>query len=62
MQQWREEHPGDVQDEKAFYAAKREERRADHRCCPEFTEQELADPFLLETFDSDGPMWNDLRR
>jgi hypothetical protein len=36
MQQWHEEHPGDVQDEEAFYAAKRAERRADHRRCREF--------------------------
>jgi hypothetical protein len=36
MQQWREEHPGDIQDEEAFYAAKRAERRADRRRCREF--------------------------
>jgi hypothetical protein len=59
MQQWREEHPGDVQDEEAFYAAKREERMAGRRRW-EFAEQELADPFLPERFDSDVPMWNDL--
>jgi hypothetical protein len=62
MQQWSEEHPGDVQDEDAFYAAKMQERRADRRRCREFAEQELADIFSSETFDSDGPMWNDLRR
>jgi hypothetical protein len=60
MQQWREEHPGDIQDEEAFYVAKREEGRADRRRRRELAEQELADPFLPETFDSDGPMWHDL--
>jgi hypothetical protein len=60
MQQWREEHSGDVQDEEAFYAAKRKERRADRRRHQEFAEQELMDPFLPKTFDSDGPMRNDL--
>jgi hypothetical protein len=60
MQQWCEEHPGDVQDEEAFYATKREERRVYRRRYREFAQQELVDPFLPETFDSDGPMWNDL--
>jgi hypothetical protein len=60
MQQWRKGHPGDVQDEEAFYAAMREERRADRRRHREFAEQELADPFLPKMFDSDGPMWHDL--
>jgi hypothetical protein len=55
MQLWRKEHLGDVQDEEAFYAAKREERRADHH-----RRRELENLFLLETFYSDGPMWNDL--
>jgi hypothetical protein len=49
-----------VQDKEAFYAVKREEMRADRHRHREFAEQELADPFSLETFDSDGPMWNDL--
>jgi hypothetical protein len=31
MQQWSEEHLGDIQDEEAFYAVKRENRRADQR-------------------------------
>jgi hypothetical protein len=26
----------------------------------EFAEQELENPFLPKTFDSDGQMWNDL--
>jgi hypothetical protein len=60
MQQWREEHPGDIQDEEAFYAAKRVERRAERCHRREFAEQELADPFSPKTFDSDGPMWNNL--
>jgi hypothetical protein len=62
MQQGREEHPCDVQDEEAFYAAKREERRADRHRRREFAEQKLENPFSPETFDSDGPMWNDLDR
>jgi hypothetical protein len=45
VQQWRKEHPGDVQDEEAFYAVKREERRADRSCHREFAEQKLVDPF-----------------
>jgi hypothetical protein len=60
MQKWCEEHLGDVQDEETFFAAKREERRAYRRRCREFTEQELENPFSPKTFDSDGPMWNDL--
>jgi hypothetical protein len=60
MQQWRKEHPGDVQDEDAFYAMKREERRTDRRRHREFAEQELENPFSPKNFDSDGPMRNDL--
>jgi hypothetical protein len=56
----REEHPGDVQDEEALYAAKRTVRRADHRWYREFAEQELENPNSPENFDSDDPMWNDL--
>jgi hypothetical protein len=58
MQQWREEHSGDVQDEEAFYTAKREERRADRRRRRKFAEQKFTDLFSPETFDSDGPMWD----
>jgi hypothetical protein len=39
---------------------KREGRRADRRRRREFAEQELENPFLPETFGSDGPIWNDL--
>jgi hypothetical protein len=60
VQQWCEEHLGDVQDEEAFYAANREERRADHHRRREFAEQELADPFSPKTFNSNGLMWNNL--
>jgi hypothetical protein len=60
MQQWYKEQPGDIQDEEAFYAAKREERRGDRRRHRQFAEQELENPFSPETFDSDGPIWNDL--
>jgi hypothetical protein len=52
MQQWHEGHPGDVQDEEAFYAAKRKERRADRRRRRKFAEQELENPFSLEMFTS----------
>jgi hypothetical protein len=60
MQQWREGHPGDVQDEEAFYAAKREDRRAGRHRRREFAEQELENPFSPERFDSHGSMWNDI--
>jgi hypothetical protein len=60
MQQLREEHPGDVQDEEVFYAAKRAERRADHCRRWEFAEYELENPNLAENFDSDGPIWANL--
>jgi hypothetical protein len=33
MQKWHEEFPGDVRDEEAFFAMKREERRADRCRC-----------------------------
>jgi hypothetical protein len=56
MQQWREEHPNDLQDEEAFYAVKRKERNTDRCHRWEFAEQELENLFLSETFDSDGPM------
>jgi hypothetical protein len=60
MQQWSEEHQGDIQDEEAFYAAKRTERRADHHRCREFAEQELENLTSSKNFDSDSPMRNDL--
>jgi hypothetical protein len=40
----RESFPGDVRDEKEFYAMKREERRADRRRRREFAEQEVKNP------------------
>jgi hypothetical protein len=40
---------------------KREERRADHRRCREYAEQELENPNTMEDFeDEDGQMFNDL--
>jgi hypothetical protein len=61
MQQWREEFPGDVRDKEAFFAMKREERRADHHHRQENAEQELENPNTTEDFeDEDGKMFNDL--
>jgi hypothetical protein len=61
MQQWREEFPGDVRDEEAFFAMKREERRADRRRRREYAERELENPNTTEDFeDEDGQMFNDL--
>jgi hypothetical protein len=61
MQQWREEFPGDIRDEEAFFAMKREERRVDRHRRREYAERELENPNTMEDFeDEDGKMFNDL--
>jgi hypothetical protein len=60
IHQWREEHLGDVENEEAFYTAKRAERRADHRRHREYAEQVLENPNSAKNFNSDGLMWNGL--
>jgi uncharacterized protein YndB with AHSA1/START domain len=59
MQQWREEFPGDIRDEEAFFTIKREERRANRHRRREHAEQELENPNTTEDFE-DGQMFNDL--
>jgi hypothetical protein len=61
MQQWREKFPRDVRDEEAFFAMKREEKRADRRRHQEYAERELENPNTTEYFeDEDGQMFNDM--
>jgi hypothetical protein len=57
MQQWREQFPGDVQNEEAFFAAQREERRAGRRCRRAIAVEEIDNPY--STVDEHDLMWDD---
>jgi hypothetical protein len=62
MQQWREEFPGDIRDEVAFFVMKREEIRTNRRRRREYAERELEKPNTTEDLeDEDGQMFNNLR-
>jgi hypothetical protein len=59
MEQWRKQSLGDVQATGPFYAAKREERRADQRRRGDFIEAEVDKPGP-SMFDDEDPRWDDL--
>ena len=54
MRRWREEFPGDVADEEAFFRNRREQRRADRRRRREAAQRESE-----EHWDTDDDRWSD---